>query len=330
MPESTPLSIGIDVSKDTLVVAVRFSDREEHLTAPNTANGIKALARKIHGCRCPLVMESTGRYHILSALLLVEKGHDVRVVNPLQSKRYMAASIRKQKTDKTDATALAQMGITEQRLPERFALTKEDILIRQKIGLLASLEKHLQSLCRTLKTYRELHKKIGITMSKAERALATVVEKLEGQKEQLQTEIQELILRDDEMQRKQALACTIPGIAAFTGSVLCQLLNTGCTHAKQWIAFVGYDVSLAQSGTWRGKGKLSKRGNGYLRKRLYCAAWGAIMNDPRFRTYYDELKKKGHSHRAATVIVARKLLRILFSVLKDGRPFSSDLCLFAG
>src|ERR1051326_6902035 len=118
--------------------------------------------------------------------------------------------------------------------------------------------------------------------------------------------------------QKHRLACTIPGIAGFTGSILCQLLDTSCIHAKQWIAFVGYDISLAQSGTWRGRGKLSKRGNGYLRKRLYQAAWGAIMHDPRFRRYYKALKEKGHSHRAATVIVSRKLLRILFAVLKEG------------
>jgi transposase len=328
MPQRTLLSVGIDVSKDTLVVAIRSSDQEEHVTVPNSPNGLRALHAKLRGCSCPLIMESTGRYHILPAFLLTEKGYDVRVVNPLQAKRYMAASTRKQKTDKTDATALAQMGVTDQKLPDRFSCTKEDISIRQKIGLLSSLEKHLQSLVRSRKTYRELQKKIGVRVSAAERGLARTVEKMDECRERLEAEIQELILRDDEKRRKHELACTIPGIAAFTGSLLCQVLDTGCEHAKQWIAFVGYDVSLAQSGTWRGRGRLSKRGNGYFRKRLYCAAWGAIMHDPRFRAYYQRLKQKGHSHRAATVIVARKLLRILFSVLKDGQPFAPERCLF--
>ncbi len=299
-----PLSVGIDVSKDTLSVAFRFPDHDEHLTVPNSANGIRVLHGRIRHCSCPVFMESTGRYHILPAFRLTEKGHDVRVVNPLQAKRYMAASIRKQKTDRTDAAALAQMAVSEQKLPGRFALTKDDIAIRQKIGLLASLEKHLQSLCRTLKTYRELQRRLRTSQSKAERALTNCVKKLEADKEQLQEETQGLILADEGRRRNQALACTIPGIAAFTGSLLCEVLDTGSVHAKQWITFVGYDVSLAQSGTWRGKGKLSKRGNGYLRKRLYCAAWGAIMHAPRFRRYYERLKLKGHSHRAATVIVA--------------------------
>jgi hypothetical protein len=39
--------------------------------------------------------------------------------------------------------------------------------------------------------------------------------------------------------------------------------------------------------------RLSKRGNAYLRKRLYSAGWGAIMNYEQFRTYYETLKEKG-------------------------------------
>lgn len=329
MDSSSLLSVGIDVSKDTLAVALRFSGRQDHHVVPNTDNGITALHRVLRGCSCPLIMESTGRYHILPAFLLMEHGYDVRVVNPLHAKRYIAASVRKKKTDKTDAAALAQMGCTDQKLPARFTQSKTDIQIRQKIGLLWGLEKHLQSLHRSLKTYGEFQDQMHIKKDPAERALLRTTAKLEADKKALEQEIQALILQDDEQRKRQQLAYTVPGISAFTGSVLCQMLSTHCTHAKQWIAFVGFDVSLNQSGQWKGRCKLSKRGNGYLRKRLFSAAWGATMCEPRFRTYYDQLKQQGHSHRAATVIIARKLLRILFAVLKTETPFSSDACLFA-
>ena len=329
MKHSLPQSVGIDVSKDTLAVTLRFSDHEEHLTVPNTPNGLTALHRKLRLCPCVLIMESTGRYHILAAFLLTEKGYDVRIVNPIQAKRYISASTRKTKTDKTDAAALAHMGITEQKLPERFALSKSDIQIRQKIGLLSSLETHLQSLGRSLKTYGEFQEQMDIKRSAAERALLKVREKLKQEKEHLEEEIQALVLQNDTKQRSHELACSIPGVSAFIASLLCQLLNVQCATAKQWIAFVGFDVSLNQSGRWKGRGKLSKRGNGYLRKKLFQAAWGAVMHEPRFRAYYDRLKQEGHSHRAATVIIARKLLRILFAVLKMQTPFSVDACIFA-
>ncbi len=328
MKRALPLSVGIDVSKDTLAVALRFADREESLTVPNSPNGITALHRKLRQCSCSLIMESTGRYHILAAFLLMEKGYDVRVVNPLQAKRYISASTRKKKTDETDASALAQMGVTDQRLPARFALSKADIQIRQKVGLLRSLEKQLQSLHHMLNGYADFQQEMTIMQSRAEVALRKCVTTLGKNKTQMEREIQELILADGEKKRQQELACSVPGISPFLGSLLCQMLSSNCTHARQWIAFVGFDVSLHQSGQWKGRGKLSKRGNCYLRKRLFCAAWGAVMHDKQFRRYYDGLRTNGHSYRAAIVIIARKLLRILFTVLKNDTPFSAELCIF--
>lgn len=328
MQHALPLSVGIDVSKDTLSVALRFSANEEHLVVPNSPSGILALHRKLRSCACSLIMESTGRYHLLPAFLLMEKGYDVRVVNPLQAKRYISSSTRKKKTDQTDAAALAHMGVTEQKLPARFALTKTDIQIRQKMGLLSALETQLQSMKHSLKTYGQFQKDLDIASSAAERTLGAIVEQMDSAKDALQKEIQTLILHNDRKREQQELACSIPGMSLFTGSLLCHFLSLDCDHPKQWIAFVGFDVSLAQSGNWRGRGKLSKRGNAYFRKRLFSAAWGAVMNNTPFRAYYDHLKKKGHSHRAALVIVARKLLRILFTVLKNNKPFSADLCVF--
>ena len=93
------------------------------------------------------------------------------------------------------------------------------------------------------------------------------------------------------------------------------------THPKQWIAFVGLDVTVRQSGNWKGRGKLSKRGNPYLRKRLYTAAWGAQMNDEAFAAEYRNLREAGRTYREAIVILSRKILRIAFAVCKNDRPY---------
>lgn len=76
---------------------------------------------------------------------------------------------------------------------------------------------------------------------------------------------------------------------------------------------------------WKGKGKLTKRGNPYLRKRLFGAAWGAMMSHPLFRKEYDHLREQGRSYRAAIIILARKILRIAFSVLKNHSSYSDSL-----
>lgn len=329
MSRSLPVSVGIDVAKETLVVCVRFMDTEKILTVPNTVHGITALKRTLKHCSCPLIMESTGRCHLLSAFLLQEAGYDVRVVNPLQAKRYMSASIRKIKSDRTDAAALAQMGITEQALPEPFQLGKREIQIRQKMGLLASLERQMQSLSQTLKHYRKFQKELDIPASEAETALLCLAEELSQQKELLAEEIAASVGEEEAMRKDRELACSIPGISELSGSLLVHCLSRKCVSAKQWIAFVGFDVSVRESGQWKGRGKLSKRGNAYLRKKLFQAAWGAAMNHPSFRAYYDRLKAEGSSHREAVVIIARKLLRILFAVLQSGHPFSLEQCRFS-
>ncbi len=321
-------SIGIDVSKDTLVTAMRTSDGVLSVTFPNTHNGVTALQRQLKTCSCPVIMESTGRYHLLCAFLLSEKGYDVRVINPIMAKRFLSASVRKCKTDKADAAGLALMGEIQHDLP-RFVASALDLQIRQKMGLLATLEKKLQALLQMMHAYTECQETLSIKTSAAEENMAECIEMLQGEKRRLAAEIQELILCDPRKKSMQEIACSIPGISPLTGSLLVQLLSFSCTDPKQWIAFFGLDVSQNESGKMKHRGKLSKRGNSFMRKRLFSAGWGAAMNYPEFRAYYDTLKGKGHSHRAAVVIIARKLLRILFVLLKNGEQFSLDACRFS-
>jgi transposase len=321
------LSIGIDVSKDNLVIALRSTNEEKRFTVANSPAGIRSFTRRVPPANSRLILESTGRYHLLPAYLLSQRGYDVRVVNPLAAKRYINASVRKRKTDATDASALAHMGSVDQRLPAPFALQKEDIAIRQQMGLLSSLERQMQSLHAMLKSYRSFQEEIGILQSPAEADIARTVAQLQRQMEQLAKEMQKAIVRDGRHKQDLELACTIPGIAPLTASLLCQLLDRTCCHPKQWIAFVGLDIAQKQSGTWKGRGKLSKRGNSYLRKRLFCAAWGAVMNDPQFRAAYDHLRAEGRSYREAMIILARKQLRILFAVWKHQHAFSPLHCM---
>ncbi|OUS26643.1 hypothetical protein A9Q98_10035 [Thalassotalea sp. 42_200_T64] len=91
-------------------------------------------------------------------------------------------------------------------------------------------------------------------------------------------------------------------------------LETDVKNANSWVAFAGMDTSVRQSGTWKGKGKMTKRGNPYLRKRLYNAAWGAKMHDEHFKAYYDQLRSRGRGYVESLCIIAKKILRIAYQV----------------
>ncbi|OUS30692.1 hypothetical protein A9Q98_04085 [Thalassotalea sp. 42_200_T64] len=105
----------------------------------------------------------------------------------------------------------------------------------------------------------------------------------------------------------------IPGVSEITASLVSQL-ETDVKNANSWVAFAGMDTSVRQSGTWKGKGKMTKRGNPYLRKRLYNAAWGAMMHDEHFKAYYDQLRSRGRGYVEALCIIAKKILRIAYQV----------------
>ena len=180
MDHSTLHGIGIDVSKATLDAVFRSSDKEEHCVVDNNAKGIRKLLKKLQCCSCRIVLESTGRYHILSAYLLSQAGLDVRIINPIAARRYITASIRKQKTDKADAAVLGHIAAVEEGIP-RFTASKADIHIRQKIGLLCSFERHLQSLNGTMRGYAEFQNVMKFAMSTTEQNLATSIEAIRGQ-----------------------------------------------------------------------------------------------------------------------------------------------------
>jgi transposase len=310
-------AVGIDVSKATLDVAFLYQDEVRSERYNNDEPGIGLVLEKLQETtgQYKVVMESTGRYHLLSALRLSEAGIDVCVINPLLAKPYYGGQIRKVKTDKADARVLARMALLEPKLPTCFGRDKMAIQIRQKMGLLASLEKQRQALSAMLKDYCSFQKQLGIEASDTEQQLLATLKLFSKQIAKLEQELQQLVLAQAKHTATTKRLQSIPGISAFVASLLAQFLDANCQHPKQWLAFIGLDISVRESGQWKGKAKVTKRGNAYLRKRLYSAAWGAMMHDDNFRSYYTTLKQQGKKHVEALLTIARKLIRIAFSVV---------------
>lgn len=329
------MGVGLDVSKDSLVMCAVLEQGQEQHSYSNDREGVARLIewlnRSAGGLRgYKLVMESTGRYHFLAALGLSQAGVDVRVINPLMARGYVQSRIRKVKTDKVDAQGLAQMALREARLPRTFSYDQGAIQIRQKVGLLASMEQQLQSLKAMLNSYREFQAVMGFAASQAEEQMRKTVKDLEKCRNQLEHEINTLILAQTQLSQPQQRLHSVPGISPTLAALLALFLDLDCDspnfqHPKQWIAFLGLDLSVRQSGRWVGQSRLSKRGNPYLRKRLYSAAWGAKTNHPEVAAYYHQLIQQGHPYVESLLIIARKLLRIAFHLLKHNTSYDPRL-----
>jgi transposase len=96
------------------------------------------------------------------------------------------------------------------------------------------------------------------------------------------------------------------------------------TRPEQYVAYTGLDPSLHDSGdTIQRRGRISKRGSPVLRQALYLAAFVVYRRQDYFRRIYRKHRSRGKKHRNALVIVARRLARVIWRLLTDGRQFTA-------
>lgn len=324
--DTRPLSIGIDVSKTSLVVGVIADAKQWVFTIDNTPAAVRQLSEALValGYTGKLVLEATGYYHWCAALGLSKAGLDVRLVNPLMASKHARSAIRKTKTDPVDAIGLGHMALTERRLPPAFNKDSLDVRLRHLMGLVQKLDKTLQSVNAALKDFQAACDCVEQPSDTAALSgLQATVKQLHADKAALVAEF------DAQASRQHGqtthLYQSVPGVSAHTAAVMQLMLDVQAGRPGAWVAYCGLDLSVRQSGTWKGRSRLTKRGNPYLRKRLFQAAWGAKMHDPDFKAYYDRLRRENRSYKEAIVIIARKLLRICFQLAQSQQPYDRNL-----
>ena len=140
----------------------------------------------------------------------------------------------------------------------------------------------------------------------------------EQQLEHLEAQIADILRRTNQV------IATIPGIGETLGAVILSEIGDIRrfeTPAKL-VAYAGLDVRVNQSGEFTGsRNKLSKRGSPYLRRAIWLAATRAAFCDPTLSAYYQSLRGRGKHHLTAIGAVSRKMCNILFTILRENRPY---------
>ena len=120
------------------------------------------------------------------------------------------------------------------------------------------------------------------------------------------------------------ISMSIPGVGQITCAVILGTYGNmnRFTGNNAVTAYAGLDPRVFQSGKSINKtGRISKRGNRYLRRYLMNAALVAIKCNPVIRKKYSDLRKRGKHHNVALTACARKLLLIIYSVEKNQKRF---------
>ena len=131
---------------------------------------------------------------------------------------------------------------------------------------------------------------------------------------------------------QQTLLQSIPGLGpVWAPTILAEVLpvfHPEDRHgADKFVATAGIDVKQFDSGDQIGRGRMSKRGSRYLRTAVMQASEIAVFksHDPLFTQVYQRQIDRGKHHLVALSHVANKMLHVVFSVLKNNRPYTPIL-----
>jgi transposase len=325
--------LAIDVDQKLLVTTLgrMYDDWSPelyaHKTFANTKKGFEALLgwvkkNTVAEIAVRFVMEATGVYHESLAYFLDDNDEKVTVVLPNKISNYMRTLEVKTITDKTASEAIARFG-----LERRLELWKRPKDIYKKLRQLTRERDQLVTERTMVKN--QLHaeqaeaepNKSSITRIKAR------IKMLDKQEQEIKTELSRLIATDPEVKKIMVLLCSLSGVGLLTAVTVLGETNGFelIRNRRQLASYAGFDVKEKQSGTSvKGKPKISKRGNKYLRKAMHLPALSAIRHDERFKAVFARIVSKHGLKMKAAIAVQRKLLEMMFTLYKTNKKYDKQ------
>jgi transposase len=317
-------SLGIDVAKKTFQAALRIKDKQRNRSFDNNQAGFASLTQwlakqgveRVHVC-----LESTGSYSDALARYLHGQGHTVSLVNPARIKAYAGSRMIRTKNDKVDAGLIARF--CEESRPAAWTPPPPEQVELQ------ALVRHLESL-NDLKQQLRNRLTDGPQVEIVLSSLRTMIKQIETEMEAVEKQIKEHLDLHPDLKNRADLIDSIKGISLLTAAKLLgeipQLGNY--KRAAEAVAYAGLNPMERQSGTSiKGKPRLSKAGNAQVRKILYFPAISALNHNPVIKKLGERLRQRGLCEMAIIGAAMRKLLHLVFGVVKTGKPFNENQAL---
>jgi transposase len=301
-----PIYIGIDVSKNTLDVAIH---QGEVWNVTNDPTGIGMLLERLRPLSLGrVIVESTGGLELMVVAELCAAKLPVALTNPARVRAFAKSIGQLAKTDTLDALLLARFGEAVKPPVHQLATADEqhlsDLLQRRRQLIdMRTAEQNRLGTARPL-----LHNHI-------EKHLEWLAETLTA----LDAEITEFMHQTPIWQSKNEILQSVPGIGRITAyTVLADLPELGTLNRKQISALVGIAPMNHDSGGRRGK-RRTQGGRASVRKVLYMATLTATRVNPVIQAFYQHLLKAGKEKKVALTACMHKLLIILNAMVKQSQ-----------
>ena len=306
--------IGIDVAKDKLDIVIL--PQNIYYVIDNKRNAIAKFSKKIlSGLTIKMVvMESTGDYERLAFEIFHNAGIPVHIAHPNRvyhfgkSKGYFA------KTDKIDATMIAEYGM--QNLLNASAFRGNYYYIKLLSTRITQLKEDLASeRCRSKKPslHREIAKSIDRNIKQLEREIKLIESRLSIE-----------ITQDEALKRKHNIICSLKGAGDNVANILItQVPDLGNMGKGQIAALCGVAPRNNDSGHKRGM-RMIQGGKAAVRKALYLCALSAVRFNPKMKKHYDRIIAQGKKPKVGLIAVARKMVIILNAMIRDNKIWDLD------
>ena len=299
------ITLGVDVAKDQLVV-YNWQTKQTVMLA-NKRRELQAWLRSLHG-PVQIAIEPTSHYHLAMVDEAQTLGCDVYLVNPRQLVHYREAINIRNKTDPLDAWLLAryleheggQLRLFQPRDPRAQQMWR---LILRRATVIKSRQQLRQSFDDVQVSIKGLLTQFQQLLARMDRQIIALIRELGWQQDYQH-------------------CLSIPGIGPGNACALVAAYHRGAfAGGDAFVSYLGLDVRIRESGFFKGKRKLTKRGEPELRRLLFCASHGARTYH-RFAEYYQKQLDKGLCKIAARVVLTRKLALIAFALMRNEEIFN--------
>lgn len=317
-PQTPPRTVlGVDISKACFDAVLLLEGGQYRASRfDNTPAGFHQLQRWLESMQVGSVhvgLEATGRYGLALACWMHERHHWVSLLNPYRVKAYGTASGKRNKTDRADAALIAEFVASQRPLAWQPP--------SQEQARLQALVRRLEDVQGMLRAEKNrLYEAAPVVRASVQRG----IQLLQTEVQRLLKQIQLALENDPTLRRQSQWLCSIPGVGWLSAArVLAELPSPQqLQHARRAAALAGLHPQRHESGSrvWRAS-HLSKQGRRPLRAALYMPALVARRRNPMLKAFADRLAAKGKSKKAVICAVMRKLLHIIFGLLKHETTF---------
>jgi transposase len=334
--------LGVDVSKNSLAVHLKDPSKDNPLwtnkSITNAEKGFALIAdtviKKIakvcdESFMVAIGMESTGVYGERLAHYFNDNQSErftVYVLNPMAVRSFAKSAMSKNKNDAADSQAIASymsMAIPNHTVMPWVAPTEEEMTL----NILSRRREELVAVRTEEQNRLEKLKNKANASDEVLDSVHRLIDFLGCEIRQIEEKIKDHVAKHPGIKNDIELMRSIPGIGDVA-SVVIESETGGLSNfsrVRQLTAYAGLSPEEHTSGTsvYR-RSHISKRGNARIRRVLYMCAMTAIQVNPTIKRFYERLVARGKCKKLAIVACMRKLLHIIWGVVKKGKKFEPE------